>query len=133
MARDFGLEMLLVRATPPVDSLDGAATYFGSVSDHAEEYVKRVADQLAGDGIAVRTVVGPLTAHDQLLQVAEESDEPLLILSTRGWSNRAEWQLGSVTDRVVRTARFPVLVIPPGGRAGYGGRFPLSRSGEGAG
>ena len=43
-ARDFGLEMVLVRATPPVDSLDGAATYFGSVSDHAEQYVKRVAD-----------------------------------------------------------------------------------------
>jgi len=117
LARDFGLQMALVRATPPVDSLDGAATYFGSVSDHAEQYVKRVADQLAGDGITVRTVVGPLTAHEQLLQVAEESDEPLLILSTRGWSNRADWQLGSVTDRVVRTARFPVLVIPPGGRA----------------
>lgn len=117
MARDFGLEIVLVRATPPVDSLDGAAAYFGSVSDHAEQYVKRVADQLAGDGISVRTVVGPLAAHEQLLEVAEESEEPLLILSTWGWSNRAEWQLGSVTDRVVRTARLPVLVIPPAGRA----------------
>lgn len=117
LARDFGLEIVLVRATPPVDSLDGAATYFGSVSDHAEQYVKRVAGQLAGDGITVRTVVGPLTAQEQLLAAADESEEPLLILSTRGWSNRAEWQLGSVTDRVVRTARHPVLIIPPAGRA----------------
>jgi nucleotide-binding universal stress UspA family protein len=117
LARDFGLEIVLVRATPSVDSLDGAATYFGSVSDHAEQYVKRVADQLAGDGITVRTVVGPLTAQEQLLEVADKSEEPLLILSTRGWSNRAEWQLGSVTDRVVRTARYPVLIIPPPGRA----------------
>ena len=39
LAREFGLEIVLVRATPPVDSLDGAATYFGSVSDHAEQYV----------------------------------------------------------------------------------------------
>lgn len=113
IARELNLEMVIVRATPPVDSLDGAATYFGSVTQHAEQYVKRVADQLAADGLSVRTVVGPLTPQEQLLKVADESDEPMLILSTRGWSNRADWQLGSVTDRVVRAARHPVLIIPP--------------------
>ncbi len=117
VARALDLEIVLVRATPPVDPLGGAATYFDSVSHHAELYVKRVADQLGADGLSARTVVGPLSAQEQLLQVADEVEEPLLILSTRGWSNRADWQLGSVTDRVVRTARHPVLIIPPAGRS----------------
>ena len=116
IARELSLEIVIVRATPPLDSLDGAATYFGSVSQHAEQYVKRVADRLAADGLSARTVVGPLTPQEQLLKAADDSDEPLLILSTRGWSNRADWQLGSVTDRVVRAARHPVLIIPPAGR-----------------
>jgi nucleotide-binding universal stress UspA family protein len=117
IAKSLGVEIVLVRATPPVDPLGGAATYFDSVTHHAEQYVKQVASQLEADGISARTVVGALSAQDQLLQVAEECDEPLLILSTRGWSNRADWQLGSVTDRVVRTARFPALIIPPTGRS----------------
>lgn len=118
IARELNLEIVIVRATPPVDSLDGAATYFGSVTQHAEQYVKRVADQFAADGLSVRTVVGSLTPQEQLLKVADESDEPLLILSTRGWSNRVDWQLGSVSDRVVRAARHPVLIIPPASHTG---------------
>lgn len=116
-ARELDLEIVLVRATPPVDPLGGAATYFDSVTHHAERYVKQIADQLAADGLSARTVVGPHSAQEQLLEVADEVEEPLLILSTRGWSNRADWQLGSVTDRVVRTAKHPVLIIPPAGRA----------------
>ncbi|MDA1256919.1 MAG: universal stress protein [Chloroflexi bacterium] len=120
IARALNVEIVVVRATPPVDSLGGAATYFDSVSHHAEQYVKRVAERLTAEGFSARTVVGSLSAQEQLLRVADDSEEPLIILSTRGWSNRADWQLGSVTDRVVRTARHPALIIPPAGRSEVG-------------
>ena len=116
IARKLGVDVVIVRSTPPPDPLGGAATYFDSVTHHAEQYVTRVSEQFSTDGLSTRTVVGSLSAHEQLLEAADEADEPLLILSTRGWSNRADWQLGSVTDRVVRTAKYPVLIIPPAGR-----------------
>lgn len=116
IARELGVGVVLVRATPPADPLGGAATYFDSVTHHAEQYVKRVSEQFSAEGLKSTTVVGSRLAHEQLMDAADGSDEPLLILSTRGWSNRADWQLGSVTDRVVRAAKHPVLIIPPVGR-----------------
>ncbi len=113
LAQALGVGMILVRAAAPVDVLGGAATYFGLVSGHARNYLQMVAADLLSDGLEVETVVGPGSPQERLLEVADENPGALLVLSTRGWSNREGWALGGVTDRVVRSARHPVLVIPP--------------------
>jgi nucleotide-binding universal stress UspA family protein len=52
------------------------------------------------------------TPHDQILTYAETNDIDLIVICTRGQSGfLSRWLMGSVSDRVVRGARVPVLVV----------------------
>jgi nucleotide-binding universal stress UspA family protein len=60
-------------------------------------------------GLEVAADVRPGSPAEVLLQVAAEAD--LLVLGTHGRRGPARWWLGSVAERVVRTASVPVLVV----------------------
>lgn len=93
-----------------------AARFRDEVDDlHAEarEYVERMAAALRADGFAAR---GETRAGDicrTILQAAGEWQCDLIAMSTHGRSGSARWLLGSIADRVVRTAHIPVLLIRP--------------------
>ena len=47
------------------------------------------------------------------MEYAQQRGIDLIVMSTRGRGGIQRMFLGSVTDRVVRSAGLPVLVIPP--------------------
>lgn len=55
-------------------------------------------------------------AHEAILDAIEDLDPDLLVMGTHGRSGFRRLFLGSVTEKVVRTAPCPTLVVPP--RAG---------------
>ncbi len=79
--------------------------------ERAREYLEGVRGRLAEKGHSVETRV--LTAGDAghgILQYLERSGADLVALATRGRGGAARLVLGSVADKVIRTAPVPVLV-----------------------
>lgn len=112
-ARRLGSDIVLVRATEKPVTLGGAARYYQSPADVAMEYLKKVAVQVGELGLRTRCEVFSGPAEQELVKAANGEESAIIALCTRGFTGRTGWVLGSVTDRVVRSARHPVLVIPP--------------------
>jgi len=49
--------------------------------------------------------------HWQIIQYAEINQMDLIVMCTRGQSGLSRWLMGSVSDRVVRGANVPVLMV----------------------
>jgi nucleotide-binding universal stress UspA family protein len=85
----------------------------GSQVDHAESYLATVAE-----GIAPETVVSTMEvrSHTQpavgILDFVHEWAGDMVVICTRGLGVARRLFLGSVTDKVVRGATIPVLVVP---------------------
>ena len=76
------------------------------------DHLQRIADRLKGEGVsevAVEVLNGdPATA---IVEYVDRSPNSLVAMTTHGHSGLARWTMGSVTDRVVRHAAAPVLVL----------------------
>jgi len=51
--------------------------------------------------------------YQEILNVAKEKDVDLIVMGTHGRSGIAHFLIGSVTEKVIRTAPCPVLVVRP--------------------
>lgn len=51
-------------------------------------------------------------ATEQIHRTAAELGSELIVIGTHGRTGLQRWLLGSVAERVVRTARIPVLTVP---------------------
>jgi nucleotide-binding universal stress UspA family protein len=85
-----------------------------SVRDAAQEDVDAVARRLADDGYSVEPIVefgAPVAAV--VLDLAARRTPDLIAISTHGHGGVRRLVLGSVTDKVVRGAECPVLIVRP--------------------
>lgn len=80
---------------------------------YVESYLSKAVDDLRKDDIAVQTVVVSGRPAEEILDYANKNQVDLIIMSTHGRSGVSRWVLGSVTDRVVRNSKAPVLTITP--------------------
>jgi len=79
----------------------------------SEKYLKRATEQLKAHGISVTSEIVEGSTAECILKVAEEKGADLIAMSTHGRSGVARWLIGSVADRVMRTAKVPVLLVRP--------------------
>ena len=76
------------------------------------KYLEDVAASIKESGITVQTItLGGGRPHLQIIQYAETNQVDLIVISTRGQSGLSRWLMGSVSDRVVRGANVPVLLV----------------------
>ncbi len=68
-----------------------------------------------GDGVPVVTAVESGAPAAQIVRYAERKGIDLIVLGTHGRSGVSRALLGSVAERVVRTAPCPVLTVPAAG------------------
>lgn len=73
--------------------------------------VNRVAEMFEGR-CRVRGLIAEGEPAAEIVQVAEAEDVDIIVMGTRGMSQLQGLLLGSVTDRVLQSARRPVLVVP---------------------
>lgn len=83
-----------------------------ALEDEAKRYLGEVAERLRGDGYEVRAEVR-VDAHPAraILDYAGEIGADLIAQATHGRSGVVRFALGSVTDKVLRGAEIPVLVV----------------------
>lgn len=81
------------------------------------EALKRLDEAVArrsGKGIAIKPVLRMGAAWDELNGVATEEDADLIVVGTHGRRGFSRVVLGSVAERMMRTAVRPLLVVRSG-------------------
>jgi nucleotide-binding universal stress UspA family protein len=127
LASRFGSELCLVHVVPAIPKLPSARTIFKeaeyeqALHADAEKQLGQMAEKLARRGIVAKFVVG--TANDtsmEILRLAEENRADLIVIATHGMTGWHKLAFGSVTEKLVRLAASPVLVLRarPEGEAG---------------
>jgi len=84
-----------------------------------DDLLKRLEEFVADareSGVMVDVALHEGTPAAEVLHQADERSADLIVMGTHGRGGFERLILGSVTERVVRTARCPVLTIPPGAR-----------------
>jgi nucleotide-binding universal stress UspA family protein len=118
LASRFGSELLLVHVVPAIPKLPSATTIFHEAEYEQElraravERLEQMVQELAAQGVKARFEVG--TANDvsmEILRTSELNQGDLIVIATHGMSGWRKLAFGSVTEKVVRLAECPVLVL----------------------
>ena len=120
MAKAFDARITLLSVLEPLEmyAQPGVVGPVVSVSMNVQEeignlkqYLVGVAGNLTKEGIQVRTEVGEGDPASVICDYAESNGMDMTVMSTHGRSGIQRWVYGSVADRVLRTAKIPVLLI----------------------
>ncbi len=76
-----------------------------------ERALERAREKAEGAGVEVMTHTEVGTPHKEVVSFAKANDVDLVVMSSHGRSGVQRLLLGSVTERVLRTLKRPVLVI----------------------
>jgi nucleotide-binding universal stress UspA family protein len=113
IAAAFGSELrvaAVVRLPEPATRLELHAV-IEEGQEHFRGDFERLAARAGERGLALKTEVREGHPADQLLRAAEEQVTDLIVMGRRGRSAVGRWLLGSTSERVLRDAPCPVLVV----------------------
>ena len=120
LARAFGSELLLVgvldltagmydvyaETLQPLDLKDQLETLLAGTLD-------RAVAQVQAEDLPVRRFLEVGIPHEEIAGVAEREKADLIVMTTHGRRGLTHLLLGSVAEKVLRTAPCPVLVVRP--------------------
>jgi nucleotide-binding universal stress UspA family protein len=101
----YGLEVLQFTSLKQVEAFETHQKV------EAEKYLKKVVARLKKTGVNARAEVIYGKAGEALSDYANKNKVDLVIIATHGRSGISRWVLGSVADRLIHSARAPVLVV----------------------
>ncbi len=114
LAQRYGARVYLVYAYAPIPSYLGDEQLYrvaGEEVDRGRALLEPYADVLRRAGIQVDLEVVEGPPSRAILTVAETRNADLIVIGSRGLGAIRGLLLGSVSERVVRMARCPVLVV----------------------
>jgi nucleotide-binding universal stress UspA family protein len=82
-----------------------------SMEENVANNLKRIEDNLRERGFTVRTRLERGTPFREILRVEQEENVSVTVIGSHGVSNVQEMLLGSVSEKVIRKAKKPILVI----------------------
>jgi nucleotide-binding universal stress UspA family protein len=101
--------LLFTDFAPPVDLLSLDRSIEAAARETLEGWVRR---HLKNKG-SVRIVIRAGVTHEVVCKAAEDAGASLIVMATHGRRGIGHVILGSVTERVLREAPCPVLVVRP--------------------
>ena len=81
------------------------------IKQRVSNYLEKTAESLKCPGVTVHTMVRTGNAAEEIHQVANEINADLIAMSTHGRSGLRRMAFGSITDKVLRGTRIPVLMV----------------------
>ena len=118
LASRFEAELLLVHIVPAIPRLPAPSyafkerEYEEELHREAERRLVEMAQKLSQKGIKAQSTVG--TANDvamEILRIGEHNGMDLIVIATHGMSGWHKLVFGSVTEKLVRVAQCPVLIL----------------------
>ncbi len=116
IASRLGTEVVLLHISS--QSLKDFQPMIRNYVEHAAEKIQGTTD-VSQEGRPVQ----PIKVHgeyvtgypaEEILRYAEEKTVDLILMASHGRSGLKGWALGSVADKILRTAKTPVLLVPAG-------------------
>jgi nucleotide-binding universal stress UspA family protein len=95
-------------ASAPVSYTEDELTL---IKQRVANYLESTAEPLRSKGVTVRTMVSSGNAAEEILKTADELNADLIAMSTHGRSGLRRMAFGSITDKVLRGAGRPVLMV----------------------
>lgn len=106
------VEPVFVREyAPPPAAIEKITTRHERGVTHQVEQLQQAAGRL---GVTAEVVIRRGDAVREILDLAQRRKVELIVMGAHGHSAIFELLLGSTTQRVLKRARCPVVVIPPG-------------------
>ncbi|HZU82443.1 MAG TPA: universal stress protein [Polyangiaceae bacterium] len=96
----------------PDGALIATAELASRIADGARAALEGSVDQHRGRGVPIDPMLCEGVAWEEINRVADELDADVVVIGTHGRKGLARALLGSVAERVIRTARHPVVAIP---------------------
>ena len=93
------------------------------INSDAQAYLEQMAETIRSDGVTVETAVRDGDPAECIVAEADRDAGTLIAMTTHGRTGVGRWLLGSVTDKMVRGGRHPMLIT----RAQEGGAHPVNR------
>ena len=75
------------------------------------DYLETIGASMKKRGVVISTMVRTGNASDEILKAAEEIGADLIAMSTHGRSGLRRLAFGSITDKIIRGATVPVLLV----------------------
>ena len=82
-----------------------------AMQNAGEDYLKNIAERLSGKGIKSTYDVVTGDPADKIVEYADDKSVSLIAMSTHGRTGLARWVLGSIADKVLHSARIPILLV----------------------
>jgi nucleotide-binding universal stress UspA family protein len=120
LADKLATELILFQAVAPGQHVHtvGGLTYvpfteqlLDSMKADAEQYLQKVAEELAGTKANIRHEVRIGDPSQEIIKFANEASISLVAISTHGHSAIREWFSGSATYKVLHGGNTPVLLV----------------------
>ncbi|MFB6089716.1 MAG: universal stress protein [Halobellus sp.] len=109
---DATLYALYVVDTGAYSSLEmGSEIVAEALHEEGETAVEEVADAARAAGVDVETAVKDGIAHRVIVDHAAENAVDLIVMGTHGRTGVGRFLLGSVAEKVVRSADVPVMTV----------------------
>lgn len=100
----------VARPPEPATSVEVHAV-LDDAKEHFEEGFRRIAERAEKAEVELRTEVGFGHPAEQIIHKAETEKADLVILGRRGTSMFEKMIMGSISERVLRYAHCPVMVV----------------------
>jgi nucleotide-binding universal stress UspA family protein len=118
MAEHFGAELVVLHVIPPIPTLPSdphynfeVPAYQEALRENAErQLTATVREQIQAD-IPARTLAAYGDPAREIVRIAEEEAADLIVIATHGLTGWQHIVFGSVAEKVVRTAKCPVLTV----------------------
>ncbi|MEJ2007259.1 MAG: universal stress protein [Acidobacteriota bacterium] len=118
LAQHYGARLLLQHVVQPLTSSypyyafpDAINEVFWNLETRADERLSEFATARKTDGFETQRFVHKGTATDCILTFAESQEVDLIVMGTHGRHGFDRLTMGSVTEKVLRKAHCPVLVV----------------------
>jgi nucleotide-binding universal stress UspA family protein len=120
LAKKFGAKLTILHVVePPPYPVEGyappsmSATFLEDLERQATQDLAQLVPEAEASGLEVVRLVVVGTPYRKIIETAEAEQVDLLVMATAGRTGFSHLLLGSIAERVVRTAICPVLTMRP--------------------
>ena len=118
LARPFEAQIVLLSVVElPTAQFEGYAEFVSGTDIHEriraqlEGMLQTTAEKLRADGFNVTILLREGFPHEEIISVCEELAVDLIAMTTHGRRGFIHWLMGSVAEKIVRSAPCSVLVV----------------------
>lgn len=112
-----GVVRLVTVIETPVMQLEGYGEVVGTLDVHEmlkEKYTEMLKDEalkLKNQGIRAEWEIMEGHPHEEIVKACQDNGADMVVMTTHGRTGIAHFIMGSVAERVVRSAPCPVLIV----------------------